>query len=60
MRRTPRDGSGRWITLAERVKFQERGQFPDDPVKIEGKHIRCVDVLPIGDIKEIECEGRLL
>ena len=43
MRRTPRGGSGSWFALAEVLKLQESGQFPDEPVKIEVTQIRCVD-----------------
>ena len=29
--------------LDELLKLQENGQFPDDPVKMEGTQILCVD-----------------
>ena len=63
MRRTPNVGSGRVhcsIAQTELLKLQKSGQFPDELVKIEGTQIRCVYVLGISDIKEIELEGRLL
>ena len=42
-RRTPHVESGRRITLAELLKLQESGQFPDESVKIEGAQIHSVD-----------------
>ncbi len=39
--------------LAELLKLQEIGQFPDDPVKIEGTQIHRGDVRAIADIKAI-------
>ena len=44
-RRTPRgeNGSAGWIVQAELLKLQKRGQFPDEPAKIEGAQIHGVD-----------------
>ena len=55
MRRTPLGESESWLALAELLKLQESGQFPDEPVKIEGAQIHHGDahVLAIADIKEI-------
>jgi hypothetical protein len=38
VRRTPRgcSGTGCWIAQAELLKLQKSGQFPDEPVRIEG------------------------
>ena len=35
--------SGGWFALAELLKLQESGQFPDEPVKIEGAQIHHGD-----------------
>ena len=55
MRRTSCDGSGSWFALAELLKLQEIGQFPDEPVNIEGAQIHRGDahVLAIAGIKAI-------
>ena len=45
MRRTPLGGRGTgWITQAELLNLQKNGQFPDDPVKINGIQIHYVSV----------------
>ena len=36
--------------LPELLKLQENGQFPDDPVKIEGEQIHSVDSVLTIDI----------
>ena len=44
VRRPLRDGSGSEIAIAELLKqLQESGQFPDEPVEIEGEQIHCAD-----------------
>ncbi len=43
-KRTPCDESESVIALAELLKLKEIGQFPGDPIKIEGKQIRSVVV----------------
>ena len=55
MRRTPRGESGGWFALAELLKQQESGQFPDEPVKIEGAQTHRGDahMLAIAGIKAI-------
>jgi hypothetical protein len=55
VRRTPSGESERLIALAELLKLQEIGQFPDEPVKIEGAQIHHgdADVLAISGIKVI-------
>ena len=45
VRRTSHGGSGSWFALAELLKVEERGQFPDDPPKIKGVQILSVVVL---------------
>ena len=35
--------SGGWFALVELLKIEERGQFPDESVKVEGVSIHCVD-----------------
>ncbi len=64
MRRTPIDGNGTgcWFTLTELLKLQINGQFPDESATIKDEQVHSIrpDVLTIGDIKEIELEGRLL
>ena len=42
MKRTPSDESESVIALAELLKLKESGQFPGDPVNIEGTQIRSV------------------
>ncbi len=63
MRRTPIDGNGTgcWFTLTELLKLQINGQFPDESATIKDEQVHSIrpDVLTIGDIKEIELEGRL-
>jgi hypothetical protein len=41
--RTPLGESESVIALAELLKLQESGQFPDEPVKIEGAQIHRGD-----------------
>ena len=58
MRRTPRGGSGTGhgqIAQAELLKLQKTGQFPDDPVRIKGSPIHCVNSHVLG-ISVIICE----
>ena len=43
MRRTRSGGSGSVFALAELLKLQESGQFPDELVKIEGTQIHRGD-----------------
>ena len=43
MRRTTHSGSGSWFALDELLKLQERGQSPDESVKIQGAQIHSVD-----------------
>ena len=35
-KRTPHGESGGWFALVELLKIEERGQFPDESVKVEG------------------------
>ncbi len=55
MRRTSYGESEGLIALAELLKLQEIGQFPDESVKIEDTQIHRGDihVLAISDIQEI-------
>ena len=43
VRRTPHGESERLIVLDELLKLEEIGQFPDDPLKIEGTQIHRGD-----------------
>ncbi len=66
VRRTPSGGSGthhRYVAQVELLKFQRRGQFPDELVKIEGAQIHYLGSQTYKEyqtlVKEIEL-GRLL
>ena len=44
MKGTLRDESESVIAVVELLKMKESGQFPGEPVKIEGEHICSVSV----------------